>query len=416
VVRLSLAEAVSRARETAPRLAQLRAAEQSAEASARGARAERLPRLDLLASYFRTSEVPELSQFVQGQGVITIFPNIQDNYRTRLDLTLPLYTGGRVKADIAAARARQEAAAHDLAAGGGDVVLETTRAYWELVTSRENARVLAEGITAYDAHVTDARNRLEQGLAARNEVLAVQVERDRAELARLQAESAAAVANEDLVRLTGLAAGTRIEAADSASIPGQAPAGDREALVREALEARGELRALRARVASAESAVKIARAAGLPQAALAGGYEYSNPNTRILPPTSDWKGTWSVGVSLNWAVFDGGRVSAAAAQATAEAERVRRELQDAEQRVRLEATARALELETAGQAVGVAERNLEAAHENRRVAEDRQREGLISSADRLDAETALLQAGLDRISALAQVRVAQASLDRALGR
>jgi outer membrane protein TolC len=51
--------------------------------------------------------------------------------------------------------------------------------------------VLEESLAAYEAHLADARNRQAVGLAARNEVLAVQVEKDRAELARLRAANAA---------------------------------------------------------------------------------------------------------------------------------------------------------------------------------------------------------------------------------
>ncbi len=50
------------------------------------------------------------------------------------------------------------------------------------------------------------------------------------------------------------------------------------------------------------------------------------------------------------------------------------------------------------------------------MARDRYREGVIPSSELLDAETALLRAGLDQTSAATQVRIALASLDRAVGR
>jgi outer membrane protein TolC len=84
--------------------------------------------------------------------------------------------------------------------------------------------------------------------------------------------------------------------------------------------------------------------------------------------------------------------------------------------VRVEVTARALDLSTRRAAVAVAERNREAALENVRVAQDRYREGLIPSSELLDAESRLLQAGLDRTRAAAQLQQARADLDRAVGR
>jgi hypothetical protein len=74
--------------------------------------------------------------------------------------------------------------------------------------------VLRESLGAYDAHLKDARNREQVGTAARNEVLAVQVERDRAELSLLAAQESVAVAEADLQRLLDLPAGTRVETAE----------------------------------------------------------------------------------------------------------------------------------------------------------------------------------------------------------
>jgi outer membrane protein TolC len=42
--------------------------------------------------------------------------------------------------------------------------------------------------------------------------------------------------------------------------------------------------------------------------------------------------------------------------------------------------------------------------------------GLISQTDALDAETSLLEAELERTRAIATVRLAEARLDRAIGR
>jgi len=413
-VPLSLGDAIERARQASGRLAQLRSLETAAQAGERAARAGRLPQVDVGVSYTRSSDVPELTILVPGAGPRTVFPNIPDSYRARAGLSLPLYTGGRVGAAIAAAESQRTAAGNDLLSGEADLVLEVSAAYWSLVTSRESARVLTEAVASFEAHLGDARNRQDQGMAARNEVLAVQVERDRAELSRLQSASAAEVAHANLLRLLDLPRTARIDPVEPLAAP-FTPAPELDALATAALERRAELASLRARARASEAAVKVARSASLPQAGLSAGYDYARPNTRVLPLVAEWKGTWSVAFSVGWTVFDGGRTSAAAAEAEARAEAVRKQLQDLEGKVRLEVTTRALELATAQAAVVVAERNLEAARENLRVSHDRYQEGVIASSELLDAETVLLRAGLDRTAAVTQVQLARASLDRATG-
>jgi outer membrane protein len=412
VLRLTLAETVERSLAAS---AQLTAFEQlglRAAADVRAARAERLPSAWLSAGYTRRSNVPELSI---GSPPRTIFPNIPNSYAARLGLSLPLYTGGRLTAAVEAARESERAAERELDAVTRDLVLETHAAYWSFVTARETERVVDEGLVAFEAHLKDARNRESFGLAARNDVLAVQVERDRSELRRLRARNGAALAEANLQRLLGLGPETSIETLDTLATEAAAEE-ELEALVSAGLASRPERARIEAQIRALEALVRIERAARWPQVGVSAGLDYANPNRQVLPPEAAWKHTWDVGVQLSVSVFDGGRVSAAVARAEAEGQAARHRLADLERRIRLQVTQAALGLETAQAAVDVAERGFEAARENHRVAGERYREGVIPSSALLDASVAQLQAGLDRTQALAEVRLAAADLDRAVGR
>jgi outer membrane protein TolC len=189
-----------------------------------------------------------------------------------------------------------------------------------------------------------------------------------------------------------------------------------EGLVARAIEGRPEIAGLRSRAAAAEAGIRIARSANRPQASLTAGYDYARPNMRILPLTNDWNDTWSVGVNVSILAFDGGRASAATAEALARAEAARHQLEELERIVRLDVTSRVLELSTRRAALEVAERNLEAARENVSVSQDRFREGLIPSSELLDSQSRLLQSGLDRTTSAVQLQRARANLDRAVGR
>lgn len=414
-LRLSLAEAIERARAASASLARLRSLEQAAAAEERGAHAARRPQVDLVAGYARLSDVPELFLVVPGQPPRAIFPNLPDNYRARLDLSLPIYTGGRLQASIDAAQHEKAASGGDLQAGETDLVLEATSAYWSLVTAEAAARVLDESLAGFDAHLKDALNRERFGMAARNDVLAVQVERDGAELDRIRASHAAALATANLARLLDLPADTTVVASEPlAQDSPERP--DLSALVATALSARPDRAALASRLAAAEARVGIARAARLPQVNAAGGYDYANPNRRILPPTATWKDSWEASLNLTLSVFDGGRAGADVARARAAADATRHALDDLDRRIRLQVTEALLDLQASEAAVVVAVRGLDAAQENRRVASERYREGVIPSSELLDAELALQRAALDRTEALARVRLSDASLTHALGR
>ncbi|HSD27710.1 MAG TPA: TolC family protein [Vicinamibacteria bacterium] len=421
VVRLSADEAVARAIAASPRLARLSAFETAAEAEARGARADRWPQVDLGAGYTRRSEVPELAIFTptdnpaQPVQRVVVFPNIQDNWRMRAGVAMPVWTWGRIGGQIEAAEQGRTAAGADLEAGRADLVLETKTAYWSLVTARESVRVLQESIKAYDAHLADARNRERFGMAARNEVLAVQVERDRVELDRLRADTGAEIAEANLRRLLDLPPDARVEPAEPLAASAS-PRPEIEALVAQAQTGRAERRALAARVAAAEAITGAERGSRLPQLALAGGYTYANPNRDIVPPTATWEDTWDVGVALSWSVLDGGKRSASEARARAQADATRQQLRELDRAIRLEVTETALELRTAEARLAVAGRSVESAAESRRVAGERYREGVIPSSELLDAEVAHERAALALTEATAALRLAAARLDRAVGR
>jgi outer membrane protein len=420
-LQLGVEDAVSRAIAASPRLARLGDLETAAEAQRRGAAADRWPQVDVGGGYRYRSAIPPLTIFAPtGDPTrpfeqLTVFPNIQNNYQLRAGLAVPIYTGGRISGQIDAADKGREAARQDLNAARADLVLETKTAYWNLVTARAAERVLQDAIKAFEAHLVDTRNRERFGMAARNEVLAVEVERDSTELDRLRASAGADLAEANLRRLLDLPPATRVEPTEALEAP-PAVASDLEPLVSEAAAGRAERAALLARASAAEALVGVEHGGRLPQVALTAGYTYANPNRDIVPPTTTWTDTWDVGASFAWSVFDGGKRSASQARARAQADAAQQQLRELDRAIRLEVTERVLELRTAAQRLSVADRGLDSARENRKVAQDRYREGVIPSSELLDAETALRRAELSRTEALASLRLAAAGLDRAVGR
>src|SRR5262249_34670399 len=152
-----LPDALARARANAPHLAALESQKAAAEAGLRGAQAEKLPQVGLSGGYTRDSPVDEVSIAFPGQPPRVLVPDLPNYYRLHAGASLPLWTGGRIESAVTAADRQREAAGLDLAGGEKDIELETTVAYWRLVTARESARVLREAETAYEAHLTDAK-------------------------------------------------------------------------------------------------------------------------------------------------------------------------------------------------------------------------------------------------------------------
>lgn len=417
---LTLEDAIAQGLANSQRLAELAARAEAADFAIAGRRAAELPLVAAQGGYTRTNHVQEFAIALPGRAPQVVYPDIPDNYRARLDLQWPIYTGGRTDALERAARAERSAIASDVEAARADLRLEITRAFWAAATAAETEAVLRRSIEAVDAHVRDVRARLAAGLVPPNEVASADAQASHQRLLALEAANQRAIAEADLARLTGHDAVTIVQPANAASPErsdrAAAAAAGTAALIAEAVRTRPERQALAQRVASAEARVAAAAAASRPQVAIAGGYDYARPNPRIFPRSGDWKTAWDASVNLSWTLWDGGRRAAERGEAAANAAALRTRVTDFDRQVSFEVRARTLELESSRQAVTAAEDGIRAAVEAERVVGERYKAGVLTGTEVLDALIARLQAELDRTRAVAGVRLAEARLERAVGR
>ena len=203
-VTLSLEDAVARGRATAPRVAEAKARREAADATVTSRESLRMPILSTSAAYQRTNHVDPYAISVPGLGKTTIFDDLPNTYRGRADASMPLYTSGRTDALIAGATLDRKAADADTRTAEADVTLDIARAYWTLVTARETAVVVEQGLVRIDAYVSDVKARVTAGFLPPNDLLSAQAQRARQNVALIQAKNAAAVSQADLCRLVGL--------------------------------------------------------------------------------------------------------------------------------------------------------------------------------------------------------------------
>jgi outer membrane protein len=409
---LTLEEALARGLRNSLRLSELDARREAAEAAEASRAASTRPLIALIGGYMRTNHVEEFAIVQPGLPRRVLYPDIPDNYRARVDLQWPIYTGGRADALERAARAEREAAGEDLAAARADLALEITRAFWASITAAETELVVARAVTNMDAHVRDLENQLKQGFIPPNEVLSAETQRSRQRLLAIEARATRSAAHADLRRLIGLDTPEPIEPVGALDTPGPIDpvmGPDGSSFVRP------ERRALEDRAEAAQARSAAARAARRPQLGLNAGYDYARPNPRIFPRNGDWADSWDVSVNGSWTVWDGGRRRAEEAEATAAARAAQARVGDFNRQVTLEITQRRLDVESSRAAIATAGDGVRSAIEAHRVVRVRLSAGVATSTDVLDAETALLQAELDRTRALANARIADARLLRALG-
>ena len=412
---LTLDDALRRGVETSHRLAAATAGSESAEAAVAVRHAASRPLITAQAGALRTSHIVPFVLELPGNQSQLIYPDITDNYRTRVDLEWPLYTGGRLGALERASRLDADAVQHDVAAAESDLRLEITRAYWAYVTAIESLRVVQESERRIQAHVQDLRLRLAAGVVPRSDVFSAEAQQSRQRMLRIRARTVRDVAAATLSRLVGLDPGTAVDPVSTLEPPSALDAALID-LLEQARKQRPERAALERRVNGASEQQRAAAAGARPTIAAEGGLEYGRPNQLFFPREEAWKVSWRAAVNVSWVVFDGGSTRAQTAGAAATVRAAEQRLADFDSALAVEIRQGLSELESGRAEIDAADDSVHSAAEARRVVEDRFRAGVATSTDVRDAQVALLQAELDRTHAIATARLAEAALFRALGR
>jgi outer membrane protein len=408
---LTLDDAVARALATSHRLAEGTARREGAEATIEVRRASAKPTVAVSGGYTRTNHVDEFGVLQPNGALRVIYPDIPDNYFTRISLQWPIYTGGRVDALARAAAAEARAADADIAVTRADLRLEVVRAYWALATATESVRVLDHALARAEAHLRDVRSQFASGLVPPNEVSASEAQRSRQQMLLIESRNMRSSVLEELRRLTGIsgdiAAAEPLEArpVDVATVTADGPP-----------IARPEQQALEERLTAAEERMRAIEAGRKPSIAFTGAADYANPNPRIFPRIDKWNTSWELGVAATWTLWDSGRINAEVAEAAAAARAIRARQADVDALIGTDVRQRQLDLDSARASVTAAGDAVTSAEEARRVVAERFKAGVATSTDVLDAQGALLQAELDRTRALANIRLAEARLDRARGK
>lgn len=416
---LTVDEAVARAVENAPRLAEARARETAARATYDARRASALPSASVASGFARNNHVDEVLIPLPAGGTRVLFPDIPNTYRVRGEILIPVYAFGRVGATLAAARSDIDAASADLRMSDADVRLDAARAYWALVNARESVRVLEQALARMDAYVSDVSARVDAGVLPPNDILSAQAQRARQSVRLVQARNDQALAELDLARLIGEPAGVRI--LPTSPIDRALPAAidllaaKPEDVVSRAAGDRPESASLAARSGSLRSLSKAALANLRPYITGVAAAEPARPNVRFVPPTDTWRTSWTLGMNVTWPLWDSGRSRAEAVALNAQADAVDARRREFEDLVGIEVRQRLLEVEAGRAAIAASAEAVTAAAEARRVVEERFRAGVATSTDVLDAQLVLLEAEVEQTRLQATLRVTEARLIRAAG-
>ncbi len=455
-VRLSLDEALSRALEQSEEVKTARAQVDAASAQVKNARSAALPQVNAQLSYNRALRsifqgggftLPDSLQFdpdpnapledrvrylednatLAGlHGLGSLFSNMpfgqEHTWIGGISVTQPIFAGGRIKSAMDAASAAEDAAKAALVEATHDVAVQVKEAYYGAVLADRSVEIVEASVELAQEHLDQVRLQHEAGRASELEVLRAEVELKNLHPQLVQARNARDLALLNLKRLVNLPMDRDVElttelvteSAGAARLASLELPSLEEAEVR--LRRRAAVRAAEDLVEVRRELVNAAKGAYLPTVALMGNLSrQAFPNSGVFPRSDDWRDDWSVGIAVQWSLFDGFKREAEIDAARAEVRQAELQLDQLREAVRLEYEQALGELKRAQEQVMAAATNVEQAERVYELTELRYREGLATQLDVSNARLALQQARLNQVQAFHDAYVAVARAERALG-
>ncbi len=289
------------------------------------------------------------------------------------------------------------------------VVQAVGDAYLQIIADAARITATQAEIDADRAVYVNASRRHEAGTA-----IAIDVLRSEVELKQRQ-QQLVAVSNQFekdkliLGRVIGLAVGQDFTVADpSPSVPLAAVA-LRDALSK-AYDHRPDFQAARARVLAAQFSLRSAKAERYPTLTVNGFY-----GDEGLHLFTNSHGVFNVTGSLQFNIFDAGRIRADILQNDSELRNRRNEMENLRGQIDQEVRSALLDLNSSQAQVEVAQSNVQLANETVTQSRDRFAAGVTNTVEVVQAQQALADANENLISARYQYNVAKVSLARSLG-
>jgi len=414
---LTLRDAMALARSKAREVAAAGARKEAADARVKQAQGFRLPSVTFSEVYDRTDSAAEAFALKLNKGAFSFpdfvasDPNSPDWLGaaiTRVEATLPVFTGGELSARIAQARSAADAAARTASWMTDRAALDAAEAYVMVAQAEEYARLLTRARETVKAHVDLARAYVGQGMLVRSELLRAEVELARLDDLVSEAEGRVRVANAALAFRLAEAGDARY---DLAPLPSPAPIeGDMAAWIASAA-GRQDLQSARSLLRAGELEETVKRAAFFPRIGVMARYDLVG--TRLFGNDSHAGTLMAV---AQWNVFAGFSDRAATIAARADARAGREDVARFDEGIRLEVRQAFEEARTARERHVTSVKALESARENERILGERFQSGIVKTLDVLDSATARREAETRELVARAEAHLTALRLALKAGR
>lgn len=346
---------------------------------------------------------------------------MRGSYMAGINVSQPIYTGGKITAGRNLAKIGKEVAELNLRKTRMDVIAEADNAYWTLMAVSDKVKLLESYLAMMDTVFRQTKVAVDAGMVMENDLLRIEARRSDISYQLQKAANGAELCRISLCRIIGVGFETRpvlIDTVFANECPGPLDTD---------ISARPELGLLAAGVRVKEQEIKMTRSDFLPTVGLGLGYTYyGNMKVKGTLPVADgsympFSKTLSDGygiamLSVSIPLFHWGEGVKKVKKAKLALENSRLEKEKNVRLLSIQANQAARNLEDGYRMLGTARLAVKQAEENLRVMNNRYEAAMAPLTDLLEAQTQWQQASSDYIESQIQYKIYQTEYLKSVGR
>ncbi len=368
------------------------------------ARSGYYPQISATGAYDRTK-----SSAVTSSGSLAGTSPV-DQYSGTVALNQTILDFGKTSSSVDVAKYNLESSRSDLNTSQDTTILSVKQAYYGVLQTRRNRDVAADVIKQFQLHLDQAQGFYEVGTKSKIDVIKAEVDLSTAKLSLINAENAFKIAWVTLNNAMGVPDAPEYAIEDNLSF--QPYTVTLEEATGKAFENRPDLKSIIAKRQAAEANISLQRSGYYP--VLTGGASYTKSGVEIQTDTFN-NNSWDVGVALTFPLFNGFLTSHQVAEAKSNLYVLKANEETLRQQILLDVRQAYLNLQAAEASISTAELAARQAKENLDLANGRYSAGVGSPIEVSDAFATYVTVQASYTSALSNYKIAQASIERAMG-
>lgn len=374
------------------------------------AKANYYPQLNWSSGYSKISSSSGTSKRVLNDSSASRFSATTgspfDQYSSGFTLNQNIFDFGKTQTQVNIQGLNLDSSRSDLENVLEQIIFNVKQSYFGLLAAKRNRDVAEETVTQFQLHLDQAKGFYEVGTKPKFDVTKAEVDLSNAKLNLIRAENSLKIAKANLNDAMGLPEAPDYTVEDNLSFL-KFETTFEESMER-AYKNRSDLKSIIAQKKAAEASIGLSKKGYFP--VVTGNAAY------------DWLGEkfplergWNVGVVISFPLFNGFLTKHQVEESTANLSVLQKNEDSLRQSVFLEVKQACLNLKEAEERIPTAEITVKQAEENLNIANGRYAAGLGNPIEVTDAEVSLSNAKVTYIQALYDYKVAQASLEKAMG-